>query len=154
MKLRTFRFIVLLLVVSFSLAKGQSLKSEHLYSSFGNSLSKLRAVEVLSDYEPVGWTGKNKFYQLSKDILGSGTEQDFKRMLHDRNPVVRAMGLLCLAQTDSDKHFLTLLSHTKNKEEVSLAHGCVVRRITVGEFAKWLLYSPYFLEPEGKKPSM
>lgn len=105
-------------------------------------------------YELVGWSGKPEFFELSKESLWAGTERDFKRFLSDRNPAVRAMGLLCLTQTDFDKHFLTLFSHTKDKREVSLAHGCIVSRITVGEFANRLLANPYFLEPEGKKPVM
>jgi len=143
--------LALLIFGSFIPALGQGLKLEALG---GLPISKLRSVAVLSDYELVGWSGKHEFFELSKEFLWAGTERDFKRFLSDRNPVVRAMGLLCLAQTDFDKHFLTLFSHTKDKGEVSLAHGCIISRITVGEFAKRLLANPYFLEPEGKKPAM
>ena len=143
--------IALLICGSFIPALGQGLKLEALG---GLPISKLRSVTVLSDYELVGWSGKHEFFELSKEFLWAGTERDFKRFLSDRNPVVRAMGLLCLAQTDFGKHFLTLLSHTKDKEEVSLAHGCMISRITVGEFANRLLANPYFLEQEGKKPAI
>ena len=142
--------VALLVFGSFIPALGQGIKSDTLFG--GLPVSKLRSVAVLSDYELVGWTGKHEFFELSKEFLWTGTERDFKRFLSNRNPVVRAMGLLCLAQTDFDKHFLTLFSLTKDKEEVSLAHGCIISRITVGEFANRLLANPYFLEPEGKKP--
>ena len=151
MKSKTCCCVVLLIFGCFTSALGQGIKLEALS---GLPISKLRSVAVLSDYELVGWSGKHEFFELSKEFLWAGTESDFKRFLSDRNPVVRAMGLLCLAQTDFNKHFLTLLSHTKDKEEVSLAHGCVISRITVGEFANRLLANPYFLEPEGKKPAM
>src|SRR5687768_8136816 len=120
--------MALLIFGCFSSALGQGIKSEALCCL---PISKLKSVDVLSDYELVGWTGKHEFFRLSKEFLRDGTERDFKRFLSDRNPVVRAMGLLCLAQTDLDKHFLTLLSHTKDKEEVSLAHGCVISRMRV-----------------------
>jgi len=143
--------MALLIFGSFIPALGQGIKLEALG---GLPISKLRSVAILSDYELVGWSGKHEFFELSKEFLRAGTERDFKRFLSDRNPVVRAMGILCLAQTDLYKHFLTLLSHTKDKEEVYLAHGCIISRITVGEFANRLLANPYFLEPEGKKPAM
>lgn len=151
MKSKIWCCMALLIFGCLTSALGQGIKSEALG---GLPISKLKSVDVLSDYELVGWTGKHEFFQLSKEFLRDGTEGDFKRFLSDRNPVVRAMGLLCLAQTDFDKHFLTLLSNTKDKEEVSLAHGCVISRITVGEFANRLLANPYFLEPEGKKPAI
>ena len=115
--------------------------------------SKLRAVKALSNHDR-GFGGSNDFYNLSKEFLRNRKVKDFKLMLHDRNPIVRAMGLLCLAQADADEHYLTLLLHTKDKEEVYLHEGCIVSKITVGEFARRLLDNPYFLEPDGKRPAM
>ena len=118
---------------------------------FDPLFSKLWAVKSLSNYDR-GFGGSNDFYKLSKEFLRKRTVADFKLMLRDRNPVVRAMGLLCLAQADVDEHYLVLLSHTKDKEEVYLGEGCIVSKITVGEFAQRLLSNPYFLNPEGKRP--
>jgi len=114
--------MALLIFGCFTSALGQGIKSDALG---GLPISKLKSVDVLSDYELVGWTGKHEFFRLSKEFLRDGTERDFKRFLSDRNPVVRAMGLLCLAQTDFDKHFLTLLSHTRKTKRKFLSRMVV-----------------------------
>ena len=75
-------------------------------------------------------------------------------MLNDKNPIVRAMGLLCLAQSGVDEYSSTLFAHTGDTQEVYVRHGCIVSKITIGEFARRLLQNPYFLEPEGKAPVM
>src|SRR6266850_1398453 len=96
--------MALLIFGCFTSGLGQGMKFESLN---GLPISKLRSINVLSDYELVGWSGKHEFFELSKEFLWAGTERDFMRFLSDRNPVVKAMGLLCLAQTDFDRHFLT-----------------------------------------------
>jgi hypothetical protein len=113
----------------------------------------LRALKSLSNHDP-GFGGRNDFYILSKEFLRRGTVKEFRAMPHDRNPVVRAMGMLCLAQTDADEHYLTLLLHTNDEAEVYLHEGCIISKITVGEFARRLLSNPYFLDPEGKRPAV
>src|SRR5687768_10891750 len=115
--------------------------------------TKLVSVTWLSNHDP-GFGGGNAFYKLSKDFLESHDSSDFKRMLHSRNPIVKAMGLLCLAQLDFDKYWLTLLSHWNDNEEVYLHEGCIVSKITIGEFTQRLLSNPHFLEPQRKRPAM
>src|SRR5918993_2274597 len=97
---------------------------------FDNLHSKLRKVTALSNHQP-GW-GTNDFYKLSKEFLKKHTIRDFRFMLNDRNPIVRAMGLLCLAQSKADEHDLALLLHTDDTEEVYLQDGCILSRITIG----------------------
>jgi len=116
-------------------------------------LTKLASVKWLSNHDP-GFGGSNEFYKLSKEFLESHNPSDFKRMLHSRNPIVKAMGLLCLAQVDSDKYWFTLLSHGNDKEEVYLDQGCIVSKVTIGEFSQRLLSNPYFLDAEKKRPAM
>ena len=115
--------------------------------------SKLWAVKALSNHSR-GFGGSNDFYQLSKEFMRKRTVKDFELMLHDRNRIVKAMALLCLAQVDAEQYYRTLLAHIKDKEEVYLHEGCVVSRITVGEFTQRLLINPYFLDPDGKRPSV
>ena len=119
--------------------------------SFDGLPSKLRKVTALSNHQP-GW-GRNDFYKLSKEFLKNRSTTDFRFMLNDNNPIVRAMGLLCLAQSDADEHSFTLLGHTGDKEEVYLHDGCLISKISIGQFAQRLLANPYFLEPEGKAPA-
>lgn len=114
--------------------------------------TKLASVKWLSNHDP-GF-GSNEFYKLSKEFLESHNPSDFKRMVYSRNPIVKAMGLLCLAQVDFDKYWLTLLSHWKDNEEIYLHQGCIASKVTIGEFAQRLLSNPYFLDPGEKRPAM
>ncbi len=115
--------------------------------------AKLRAVKYLSNHDR-GLGGRNDFYLLSKELLSRGTVKEFKAMARDRNPIVRAMGLLCLAQTNADENYVMLLLHAKDKAEVYLHEGCIVSKITVGEFVQRVMSNPHFLEPEGRRPAM
>ena len=116
-------------------------------------LTKLNSVKSLSNYDR-GFGGSNEFYKLSKEFLDSHDPSDFRRMVNSRNPIVKAMGLLCLAQLDSDEYWFTLFSHAKDNEEVYLHEGCGVSRITIGEFAQRLLSNPHFLDPEEKRSAI
>ena len=109
-------------------------------------MSDLLRVKWISNHDP-GFGSPNEFYKLSKHFLGNYTTADFRRMLNDRNPIVRAMGLLCLAQSANDESLWVLLSHSEDKAVVYLHQGCLVSRITIGEFAKRLLVNPDFLDP-------
>ena len=141
---------VLLLIGCVAPASGQGEKPHTLFDPLS---SKLRAIKVLSNHDR-GFGGSNDFYVLSKEFLEHRTVKDFKRMSSDFNPIVRAMGLLCLAQTDAEEHYLTLALHADGKEEVYLHKGCIVSKITIGEFARRLLNNPHFLDPEGKRPAV
>jgi hypothetical protein len=115
--------------------------------------TRLASVKSLSNHDP-GFGDSNEFYKLSQEFLKHHNQSDFKLMLFSRNPIVKAMGLLCLAQVDFDKYWLTLLSHWKDNEEVYLHRGCFVSKVTIGEFAQRMLNNPYFLDPLEKRPEM
>lgn len=121
--------------------------------AFDGLPSKLQKVTAISNHDP-GWGGSNDFYRLAKEFLKNRSTTDFRFMLNDSNPIVRAMGLLCLAQSDAEEHSFTLLAHTGDTEEVYLHDGCLISKITIAEFVRRLLQNPYFLEPEGKAPAM
>lgn len=141
---------LLWLFVSIAPVVGQTANPHPLFDTLS---SKLRAVKSLSNYDR-GFGGTNEFYNLSKVFLRERASEDFERMLDDKNPIVKAMGLLCLAQMDADEYAPILSAHTKDEEEVYLQQGCNVSNITVGEFAQRLIKNPYFLDPEGKSPAM
>jgi hypothetical protein len=132
---------VLLLLAGVTTAYGQSAKP----TSFDPLMTELARVKRISNYEP-GFGSPNEFYKLSKEFLKSHTTADFRRMLNHFNPIVRAMGLLCLAQKEKDESFLILLAHTNDEAVVRLSQGCLVSEITIGEFAKRLLIDPDFLD--------
>jgi hypothetical protein len=128
------------MLCGFGVADAQVVRSR----GFDPSMSKLLTVKWISNHNR-SFGGSNDFYQLSKEFLKSHDSSDFRRMVNQRNPIFRAMGLLCLAQLDRDQYFLLLLSHWTDPEEVSLHEGCFVTRITVGEFVQRLLVNPRFL---------
>jgi len=114
------------MLCGFGVADAQVVRSR----GFDPSMSKLLTVKWISNHNR-SFGGSNDFYQLSKEFLKSHDSSDFRRMVNQRNPIFRAMGLLCLAQLDRDQYFLLLLSHWTDPEEVSLHEGCFVTRITV-----------------------
>jgi len=128
------------MLCGFGVADAQVVRSR----GFDPSMSKLLTVKWISNHNR-SFGGSNDFYQLSKEFLKSHDSSDFRRMVNQRNPIFRAMGLLCLAQLDRDQYFLLLLSHWTDPEEVSLHEGCFVTRITVGEFVQRLLVNLAFL---------
>ena len=128
------------MLCGFGVADAQVVRSR----GFDPSMSKLLTVKWISSHNR-SFGGSNDFYQLSKEFLKSHDSSDFRRMVNQRNPIFRAMGLLCLAQLDRDQYFLLLLSHWTDPEEVSLHERCFVTRITVGEFVQRLLVNPRFL---------
>jgi len=129
------------LLTSVAIAQAQSVRPR----AFDPAMNRLLTVKWISNHDP-GFGGSNEFYKLSKELLESHDSSDFRRMVNQRNPIVRAMGLLCLAQTDKDKYFLLLLSHWEDAEQVSLQQGCIVSKITVGEFVQRLFLNPHFLD--------
>jgi len=94
------------MLCGFAVADAQVVRSR----GFDPSMSKLLTVKWISNHNR-SFGGSNDFYQLSKEFLKSHDSSDFRRMVNQRNPIFRAMGLLCLAQLDRDQYFLLLLSH-------------------------------------------
>lgn len=133
---------VLLLIAGVITAHAQSAKP----SAFDPLMTELAQVKWISNHDP-GFGTPNEFYKLSKQFVKTHTAADFRRMLNHFNPIVRAMGLLCLAQKEKDESFIILLAHTKDEAVVYLQRGCLRSEITIGEFAKRLLIEPDFLDP-------
>ena len=133
---------VIAMLGSFAVVEAQDIKAR----GFDPAMNKLLTVKWISNHDP-GFGGRNEFYKLSKELLQTHDTADFERMVNQRNPIVRAMGLLCLAQTDRDQYLLLFLAHWKDPERVALHQGCIVSQVTVGEFVQRLFVNPYFLDP-------
>ncbi|MFL6231130.1 MAG: hypothetical protein ACJ741_20320 [Pyrinomonadaceae bacterium] len=149
-------FIFVVLLGNYYQAHGQSLapgRGFHAPSrkyELTSLLFRLRLVKEVSS-KVVGWGVRGEFFLLSEDILRVGDEGDFKRMLDDENPIVRAMGLICLAQSNAVKHADALRSRLGDDGQVGLLVGCVGRRARVGEIASMLLADPDFLGHSSKR---
>lgn len=105
---------------------------------------KLRTIKQVSSIAP-GWSPPGEFFTLSEDLLRYGEAKDFKNLLEDENPIVRVMGLICLAQTDFEKYAPTLRIFLIDKAEIVLHNKCLIGRTTVGKIAAHLLEDPNFL---------
>jgi len=105
---------------------------------------KLRTVKEVSSATP-GWSPPGEFFKLSEELLRYGNEGEFKKLLEDENPIVKVMGLVCLAQLDFEKHSPILRAHAIDQEVVVLHDQCLVSNIRVGQIAKMLLENPNFL---------
>ena len=141
MKRVTQTLVIVLLLAGVTTAHAQNSKP----SSFDPLMTELVRVKWISNHDP-GFGSPNEFYKLSKQFLATHTRADFLRMLNHFNPIVRAMGLLCLAQKQRDESFMILLAHTSDETVVRLSRGCLLSEITIGEFAKRLLIDPDFLD--------
>ena len=104
----------------------------------------------------VGFAGTpGRFYSLSRDFLAQGSEPDFHRMLNSTNPVVRLMGLYCIANTHTNVSTLWLpASMFIDATKVSYAPGgCSVMRVGVSDIARDFIRDPECLGPSHKKRS-
>jgi hypothetical protein len=109
---------------------------------------KLRGVKRVTSRTP-GWTAAvGEFFRLSEEMLRYGSAGDFERLAEDENPVVRVMGLVCLARADPEKSAAVLPLHFGDQAVVDVSHNCVTYETTVGRLARRLLSEPNFLGHE------
>jgi hypothetical protein len=123
-------------------------------ANFRNAVDKLRSVEVIGG-SATGFTlAPGEFFKLSQVFLKNGTTEDFKGLLADKNPVVRVMGLVCLAQTDRAAYAEIAKSQRLDRADVSYMIGCVISHATVAQIADRLIENPFFLgREEGRLPT-
>ena len=104
---------------------GESLESE---------IEQLRKIERVTG-SAVGIGGLGEFFELSKVFLRKGKEEDYLNLTEDENPVVRSMGILCLA-----KHTKSANKLKKHITDSGIIYyfpgGCIGTRITVGKFVR------------------
>jgi hypothetical protein len=88
-----------------------------------------------------------EFFQLSRVMIRTGEEADFRKLLARDEPVVRCMGLLMLAQVNSQGSIATLKASLDDRAIIVYQPaGCSAGRTTVGGFARKLLFNTRDLE--------
>jgi hypothetical protein len=115
---------------------------------FHSAVNLLRSVERI-ETPYIGFSAtpaRRRFYKLSKVCVTYGKEEDFKDLLGDRNPMVRAMGLACLVQVDPEAHEEVLRNYIADAGRIGMLEGCVASKITVGELVRRLIEDPEYLE--------
>jgi hypothetical protein len=82
-----------------------------------------------------------------------GGVEDFKALLRDQNPIVRVMGLICLAQSiSSDEFGEDAKALYMDAAPVKYTNGCLLNQsVTVGMIAKRLVEKRFFLVAEDKR---
>ncbi|MHC4351479.1 MAG: ankyrin repeat domain-containing protein [Planctomycetota bacterium] len=88
------------------------------------------------------------FYTISLILSEPFEEAEFLKMTRDDNPVVRAMGLICLARHDRTRYEETIQSFYSDRTEVRyMPMGCILGGTTLGELAMRILQDPDALDP-------
>ena len=122
---------------------GESLESE---------IEQLRKIERVTG-SAVGIGGLGEFFELSKVFLRKGKEEDYLNLTEDENPVVRSMGILCLA-----KHTKSANKLKKHITDSGIIYyfpgGCIGTRITVGKFVRNLLLDVNHLDHRNTSHSL
>lgn len=130
--------------------------ARHLLKSSNAELDRMirdTAVEHLADLEEVSgyavWYSAEpgEFYTCSL-ILSTPFEEDmFLEMVRHDNPVIRALGLICLAREDTSRYESTIRSFYTDTAEVDyVPFGCVVTSITLNELAASIIDDPNLLD--------
>ncbi len=81
------------------------------------------------------------FHKLFEDIYEHGDTTDFKVMASHENPVVRAMGILCLKYRAPFEAYMAVLKSSRDREKVAWVDvGCVMSVTPFGILATLYIY--------------
>jgi hypothetical protein len=88
-----------------------------------------------------------EFYALSQECLRSATPDDFRRLLMDPAPLVRVMGLICLARSAGPQELAdAAASLDRDKAVVTYVNGCNLNQTTtVAALARQLVERRFFI---------
>jgi len=114
--------------------------------AFNAVVSKVRRLESIS-YR-IGWTlDAGEFHKLSEETLRYGSLEDLHALLKDENPILRVLGLICLAKSVGPEQFFAIAKPIYvDRARVRITNGCVLNRnATVGEIAEQLATEQFFL---------
>jgi hypothetical protein len=123
-------------------------------SAFTAVVKKVGRLESVS-YR-VGWTLEaGEFHKLSEDCLRYGRVEDLKALLGDESPILRVLGLICLAKSVGPEEFLAIAKPLYvDRAQVRITNGCILNRsATVGAIAEQLAGDRFFLAAEDKSPA-
>lgn len=118
-------------------------------SAFTEVVKKVRRLESVS-YRVGFGLAPGEFHKLTEDALRHASLDELKALLAEDNPILRVLGLICLARSVGSKEFLAIarpLYHDGAK--VKITNGCVLdQSVTVGAIAKQLAEGRFFLKAD------
>lgn len=111
------------------------------------AMEHLKDVGIVSGYA-VGYSGSpGDFYTISLIISEPFEEKIFMQFVQSDNPVIRAMGMICLARKDKLKYERQVHSFYKDTAEVKyVPMGCVISTITLDNLARKITEDPNELD--------
>jgi len=111
------------------------------------AMEHLEDLEVVSGYA-VGYSGSpGAFYIVSLVISSPFEEEIFLQMARHRNPVTRALAMICLARKDLTKYVKILSSFYTDRAEIQyMPLGCIVERITLDKLVRNIIEDPNVLD--------
>jgi len=87
-----------------------------------------------------------RFLKLSVIFAVYGDTDLYVRLLSDKNPVVRAMGLTCLSQADHGRYEQIFPKYKNDAEKLYISiDSCQPSESSVGELARSLYLDPHYL---------
>lgn len=121
-------------------------------SRFDAAVEKVRSLDRMTYRVGFGMT-PGEFFRLSEECLHSGTIEDFNRLLTDRAPLVRVMGLIGLAHSVARLDLAKAAAALKGDTAVIIyTNGCVPdQTTTVADLARSLAADQFYLGVVGRR---
>jgi hypothetical protein len=123
-----------------------------LHSGLEAIIDRVRSLDRMT-YRVGFGLAAGEFHSLSQEALRAGTPDDFKRLLTDWTPLVRVLGLICLAQSVSAVEAevaSAAASLDKDKAVIMFTNGCVMDQTsTVADITRRIVEGRFFLAGEG-----
>jgi hypothetical protein len=141
MNIRVIVLLILSLIIPNNIFGQGLLINKHLSKAF-MELNGLDAVGTDTG-ELVGLP--TRYYEISKIFIKHAKERDINILLANKNPIIKAMGLICLANNKDISINIRLYNYVNSTEKVQLQLGCVVGESTLGILAKHLIDDPKYL---------
>jgi len=93
-----------------------------------------------------------EFFTLASVFIEKGEEADCRKMLTGKNPIVRAMGVYCLARSKEEAALPDLKARLGDSGAFDLVpNGCTVERATVGTLAFCLILDRNYLHLKAER---
>lgn len=120
-----------------------------LHSGLEAIIDRVRSLDRMT-YRIGFGLAPGEFHSLSQDALRAGTPDDFERLLSDWTPLVRVLGLICLAQSVSAvevTHAAAVLD--TDNAVIRYTNGCIMDQTsTVADLTRRIVEGRFFLSGE------
>lgn len=113
--------------------------------SQGDLIEQARALRIIGSSRVGHSHLPGEFFVLSKLMIEQLSRVDFEALLTDPNPYARAMGLVCLAQTEKQGAVETIRGYLRGRAGLDVVFYDMIESFSEGQFARSLLRDANFL---------